>query len=157
MVGKTTFTVMPIDFKGLMVGADSEGSYVAGMDADKRQSWLDDKKGMNQEFARALIDEASEDGIRVQLPGNPAPFVIQPKIPFVEGGFFTYVVNKSSEVRMTVRITTEDGTMVDEISMHHSTGAGLTNPSSGGRLRSDCKGLGDWTAEYLATRVSPEG
>ena len=156
MIGKKAFTVMPIDFKGLLVGSKSEADYVASMeDAEKRESWLGDKKGMNQEFTRSLIDNASEDGIRVQMAGNPSPFVIQPKIEFVEGGFFTYIVNKNSEVRMVVRITTEDGTMVDEIVMTHSTGSGLTNPSSGGRLRSDAKALGNWRAEYLVARTAP--
>ena len=155
-VNQRTFAVLPIDYVGLEVGEKSEPDYLAEKDADTRQKWTGDKLGMNEEFAKHLMEEANEKGIRVTLATGPgsAPFIIRPAVRWLEPGFYVGVASGSSEVKMTVQITTPDGKILDEIQIKHGTGASLVNSAVGHRLRSDGAGLGDITAEYLEKRVS---
>jgi hypothetical protein len=156
MLGKKDFVVMPIDFSGLRVGEKDEAGYLAEKDAESRNNWLGDKAAMNEEFARALTGDAADRGIRVMGPDAKANFVIHPKISWLEPGFYAYAVNRNSEVRMTLVISDPNGTVIDEISMVHSTPASMTNPAVGNRLRDDAEGLGHYTGEYLGSRVYPE-
>jgi hypothetical protein len=153
MLGKGEFVVVPIDFTNLQVGDTTEAQWQADKDADQRQSWVGDKEAMNAEFAKSLMSVGAEEGVRVATPPATAPFVVHPKIPFIEPGFFTAFVNKASEVHMLVAITTPDGQALDEIALEHSTPSSLTNPGSGHRLRDDAEALGAYTGEYLGTRV----
>ena len=152
MYGATAFSVAPIDFNGLRVGEKSEAGYLAEKDQDTRDKWVGDKVAMNEEFLTSLMSRARDDGVQVS-PQPGAPFVIHPKVEWVEPGFYAYVASKPSEVHMTLRITTAEGVLVDEIILKHATGASLTNPSSGGRLRDDAEALGDYVGEYLGLRV----
>jgi len=151
------FSVLPIDFTGLYVGNKSEAEYLSGKEPEAQQSFIEDKRAMNEQYLQALIAAAGEAGIEVVPATGPAsaPFMIRPMIGFLEGGFYTYVANASSQVDMTVRITAPDGQVLDEIAMTHRTAATITNPSSGGRLRDDAEALGEITAKYLRTRVAP--
>jgi hypothetical protein len=155
-VNQRTFAVLPIDYIGLEVGEKSEPEYLAEKDAETRQNWTGDKLGMNEEYAKHLIEEANERGIRVTLATGPAsaPFIIRPAVRWLEPGFYVGVASGSSEVKMTVQITTPDGKVLDEIQMSHRTGASLVNSATGHRLRSDGAGLGEITAEYLEKRVT---
>lgn len=157
-VNAPRFSVVPTDFTGLLIGSKPEAVYLAEKDAGQQQSFAEDKAGINEEFVNALIKQAREAGIEVVLATGPndAPFQVHPSIQWVEPGFYAGIVAAPSQTRMTLRITTPDGTVLDEISMKHVTGASLLNPSSGGRLRSDGRGLGAWTAKYLNSRVHPE-
>ena len=156
MLGKGSFTVQPIDFTGLRVGEKTEASWLAEKDEEQRSSWLEDKKGMNDEFASNLINEAKDEGIQVSPPSQQAPFIVQPKVEWLEPGFYAYVAKRPSQMRMTVRISDANNNLVDEITLSHSTAAAMTNPSSGGRLRDDAEALGKYVARYLKSRVAPE-
>jgi len=154
LVGKTSFALNPIDFTGLRVGEKDEAGYLAEKDDDSKANWVGDKKGMNDEFAKACAAEASGMGIQV-MPGGKAEFVIQPKVSWIEPGFYAYVAAKASNVQMTVVIQDASGNVVDEITMEHATGASMTNPAVGNRLRDDAEALGAYMARYLQSRVSP--
>lgn len=156
-LGQSTFAVLPIDFTGLVVGSKPEQVYLAEKDADQQRSFLADKAAINEEFAKALMATAHDEGLTVVPATGPqsAPFMIRPYVSYVEGGFYVGVAAAPSEVRMTLRITTPDGRVLDEIAVNHKTGAGITRPSSGQRLRDDGEGLGEIVAKYLKTRVAP--
>jgi hypothetical protein len=157
-VNAPKFSVLPTDFTGLTIGEKPEAVYLGEKDAGQQQSFLGDKAGINEEFVNALIKQAREAGIEVVLASGPAdaPFVIHPSIQWVEPGYFAGVVGAPSQTRMKLQITAPDGRVLDEILMRHMTGASFIYASSGGRLRKDGQGLGEWSAKYLKTRVHPE-
>lgn len=156
LLNQNKFGMMPIDYTGLIVGEKSEADYLASKDEESRASWAGDKAGIDNEFNRVLTEKAAESGINVVKATGPgdAPFMIRPKVEFIEGGIYTYVYNKPSEVRMKVQITTPDGKVIDEIAIKHSTPASITNPAIGNRLRDDGEALGATMAQYLKVRVT---
>lgn len=156
-VGQTKFGVVPCDYAGLTVGEKTEQGYLAEKDEETRASWAGDKQGIDDEFTKVLIERAGGSGIEVVKATGPdaAPFMIKPKVEFIEPGIYTYVFNKSSLVRMKVQITTPDGKVLDEFVIKHGTPASLTNPAVGNRLRDDGEALGALTARYLESRVKP--
>lgn len=155
LLGKTQFVLKPIDFSGLRVGEKTEQGYLAEKDEETRGKWVGDKKAMNEEFANSLMAEARDNGIIVQM-GGEGEYTVEPKIPWLEPGFYVGVAAKNSETHMTLIIRDKAGQVVDEITMKHSTTANLTNPAVGNRLRDDAEGLGDYAARYLATRSKGE-
>lgn len=156
LLNQNKFGLMPIDYTGLIVGEKSEAEYLASKDEESRASWAGDKGGIDTEFGKVLMERATGAGINVVKATGPgdAPFMIRPKVEFIEGGIYTYVFNKASEVRMKVQITTPDGKVIDEIAIKHSTPASITNPAIGNRLRDDGEGLGAIMAQYLQVRVT---
>lgn len=156
LVNQNKFGLMPIDYTGLIVGEKSEAEYLASKDEESRASWAGDKGGIDTEFGKVLMEKATGAGINVVKATGPAdaPFMIRPKVEFIEGGIYTYVFNKPSEVRMKVQITTPDGKVIDEIAIKHGTPASITNPAIGNRLRDDGEALGAIMAQYLQFRVS---
>jgi hypothetical protein len=157
-INQRRFAVLPIDFTGLTIGEKSEAQYLAEKEPDTRASFQGDKVGMNEEFAKALIATARDEGIEVVMATGPAdaPFLVRPSVSWIEPGFYVGVASAPSRVAMMVRITTPDGRILDEVAMAHGTQSGLFNPSTGQRLRSDGAGLGRIVAQYLKSRVAPE-
>ena len=94
MLGQRNFTVMPIDFTGLRVGEKTEAGWLSEKDEEQRSSWLEDKKSMNDKFASELMSDAQDEGIAVSPPSQPAPFIVKPKIEWVEAGFYAVVASK---------------------------------------------------------------
>ncbi len=158
LAGQTKFGLMPVDYTGLIVGEKSEAEYLASKDEETRTSWVGDKGGIDTEFGKVLMEKASGAGINVVKATGPgdAPFMIRPKVEFIEPGIYTYVFNKASQVRMKIQITTPDGKVLDEIAIKHGTPASITNPAVGNRLRDDGEGLGAITAGYLKFRSTGE-
>jgi len=156
MLGQRDFVVMPIDFARLQVGGGSEASYLADKDTESRRSWAEDKATLNQVFASSLRGHAQENGIRVMPPSQAANFIIHPKVLFIEPGFYTYFVNRPSEVQMLVTITAADGTILDELTLGHGTPATMTTAAISHRLEEDAAALGSYAARYLTTRVTGE-
>jgi hypothetical protein len=155
LLGKTQFALKPIDFSGLRVGEKTEQGYLAEKDEDTRSSWVGDKRAMNDEFANKLMANARDNGIIVQIDG-PADFIVEPKVPWLEPGFYIGIASKNSETQMTLIIRDTAGKVVEEITMKHSTNASLTNPAVGNRLRDDAEALGAYAAQYLASRSRGE-
>lgn len=156
LLNQNKFGLMPIDYTGLIVGEKSEAEYLASKDEESRASWAGDKGGIDTEFGKVLTERATGAGITVVKATGPAdaPFMIRPKVEFIEGGIYTYVYNKASQVRMKVQITTPDGKVIDEIAIKHGTAASITNPAIGNRLRDDGEALGAIMAQYLQVRVT---
>lgn len=148
------FAVTPVDFSGLQVGGKSEASYLSEKDEDQRASFAADKVAMNEEFTRALLDEARARGIQVVLAtsANSAPFIIRPHIGWLEPGYYIGIASAPSEVSLNLVITTPNGLRIDEIEARHQTSSGMFNPASGTRLRSDASALGAIVAQYIDER-----
>jgi len=157
-VGSPRFEVAALDSKGLLVGEMSEEQYLASKDEAQRASFLEDKAAMAERFQAGFTDAATDAGLGV---GAGAPFVVRPRLVFVEPGFYAVLASGASQARMRVAITTADGKVLDEIELAHSTdsrngmsvGGISTNPSSGGRLRADAEAIGAAVGEYLAERA----
>lgn len=154
LLGQKSFAVKAIDYTGLRVGEKTEEGYLAEKDAESRGNWSGDKTGMNDEFFNKLREVAKDGGIDV-VPGTDAEYVIEPRVPWIEPGFYAVVASKPSEVQMIVRIT-KGGQVVDEIELKHNTGASMTNPAVGNRLRDDAEAIGAYVGEYLVQRTSGE-
>lgn len=156
LLNQNKFGMMPVDYTGLIVGEKSEAEYLASKDEETRASWAGDKAAIDTEFNKVLTERAQASGITVVKATGPgdAPFMIRPKVEFIEGGIYTYVYNKPSQVRMKVQITTPDGKVIDEIAIKHGTPASITNPAVGNRLRDDGEALGAIMAQYLQFRVT---
>lgn len=154
LLGQKNFAVAPVNFEGLMVGDGSEAEYMADKDAEEKNNWVQTKVEMNEVFRAALMAEGAEDGLQIVGPPAKAPFIIQPKITWLEPGLFTAIsfATWGSEVKMTLVITKEDGTVVDEILLEHGTDSTMFTPAKKQRLKSDATGLGGLTARYVGTR-----
>ncbi|XXX74457.1 hypothetical protein WMF30_43100 [Sorangium sp. So ce134] len=153
--GKGRFGVVPVSFHALVVGDVSEADWMADKDAEQRQSWQEDKAGINEQFAEALMAEAaSEDAIVVKaMSAADAPFFIRANVTSYEPGIFTGVFNKDTLLKATVQFTDPAGVVLDEVLFETAAPASLMNPSSGGRAREAAKQLGKLTGMYLLHRV----
>lgn len=157
-VAQKQFAVLPVDFTGLQVGEKTELAYLEEKDVESKANWAGDKLGINEEFSKQLIAHAADKGIAVVPATGPgsAPFVIRPKVAWLEPGYYVGVSGGASQVRMTVQITAPDGQILDEILVSHGTQGSLYNPAVGTRLRKDGAELGETVAAYLFHRVSGE-
>lgn len=153
-LGQKKFAVLPVDYTGLSVGDKDEASYLAEKDDETRSSWAGDKLGLNDEFAKKLMEEARAAGIEVVKATGPAdaPYLIRPHVAWIEPGFYIGISGGASDVKMTLQITSPDGRILDEIQLEHRTGGTVSEASTGQRLRSDGEGLGEAAAGYLAFR-----
>jgi len=157
-INQSRFSVLPVDFRGLEVGAKPESLYLAEKSEEQRQSFLGDKAGLNEEFTGALIKQARELGLDVVLATGPndAPFQIRPSVSWLEPGWYIGIMSAPSQVKMMLQIVLPDGRVLDEIRIQHGTNGSIIDAASGTRLRSDGRGLGALSAIYLNSRVRPE-
>jgi hypothetical protein len=163
-MGQRRFSVLPIDYAGLMIGRKPEPVYLSEKDPKQQASFAEDKAALNERFLETLQGISRETGIDVVPATGPgdAPFQIRPTVSFIEPGFYGGVVSMPSMVHMTVRIVTPDGKVLDEIALAHGTspGSGVAiggvsipaYPASGARLRKDGEELGHIVAKYLKAR-----
>jgi hypothetical protein len=164
-LGQRRFSVLPIDYTGLMIGNKPEPVYLGEKDPQQRASFLEDKAALNDRFLELLRARAREGNVEVVPATGPAdaPFMIKPHVGFIEPGFYAGVAGARSMVQMNVRILAPDGRVLDEIELTHGTdprsGVSIggfaipSNPSSGGRLRKDGEALGGLVGAYVLTRV----
>jgi hypothetical protein len=157
-VNQRKFAVAPVDYTGLRVGDKDEAGYLSEKDAEAQGNWVGDKQGLNSEFATNLMARALEHGITVVPATGPesAPFIIKPRVGWLEPGYYIGISARSSQVKMSVQITAPDGTVLDEIMIEHGTGGSIQNAAVGTRLREDGENLGKRLGEYLQSRVNPE-
>ncbi|WP_437575147.1 hypothetical protein [Sorangium sp. So ce887] len=154
--GKGRLAVVPVAFLALEVGDVSEADWMAEKDAEQRQSWQEDKAGINEQFTEALMAEAaSEDAIVVKaISAADAPFFVRANVTFYEPGVFTGVFNMATHLKATVQITDPAGRVLDEILIEAASPATLFNPSTGGRARDAARQLGKLAGRYVNHRVS---
>lgn len=164
-IGQRRFAVLPVTYNNLVVGSTPEASYLSEKDGEKWASWQADKGKINEEFTRALIEQAASTSIQVVLASGPqdARFFIRPNVTMIEPGFFTGVgVQRSTEIRMTVRITDPLGFVLDEVLLEKSVqpsddilSAAISGTvTSSARLKQAAEDLGQIMGLYLRHRVS---
>ena len=166
-VGQRHFALMPIDYVGLFILDQREDQYLASKDADEHQRFVADKESINEEFTKALVARAQEEDIEITPTDSPtsASFVLKPYIGYMNPGFYAVVSSAPSQIRMTLRITTPDGRVLDEVQFSSRTASPIPNTNlssaeadmlkSGGRWREDARVIGAYAARYLASRVNP--
>lgn len=166
-VNQRYFAVLPVDYTGLRVGDRSEAAYLSDKDPDEQQSFFNDKVAIDEEFAKALIERAKEEGIEVAQASGPtsAPFLLRPYIGYLDPGYYAVVSSRPSHLMLTLRITTPDGKVLDEVqfsSRTHAPNPGTLAGSAdadkltiGGRWREDARVVGALAGRYLASRVDP--
>ncbi|HRI64912.1 MAG TPA: hypothetical protein PK156_11750 [Polyangium sp.] len=154
MVAQREFFVAPVGYVGLMVGDKSEAQYLAGKDGEQQQSFLNDKAETAKNMTELLIATAGEGGVIVHpIAGGGGPFVLVPNITFVEPGNFNGFVNIPTTVEMRLRIIDAQQQPIDEVIFRATVPASMMNPSSGGRMHTAGKNLGEQAAQYLLSRT----
>ncbi len=151
------FAIAPMDSSELHVGKKTESEFLAGKDQDVRQRFLEDKKTVTDIYVQELTAEANLAKIAILKSDetSSAPFIIRPSLKLLQGGFYSPTKSAPSAVEMTVKITTPDGKVLDEITLSHSTPASMTNASSTSRLHDDAEALAEITVDYLKSRITP--
>jgi hypothetical protein len=154
MAAQTEFLVAPVGYVGLMVGDKTEAQYLSGKDSEQQQSFLNDKAETAKNMTELLMATAAEGGVRVRpATGEGGPFVLVPNITFLEPGNFNGFVNIATTVEMRLRIIDAQQQPVDEVIFRATIPASMMNPSSGGRMHSAGKNLGEQAAQYLLSRT----
>lgn len=164
-INQRRFAVLPVTYDNLLVGTTPEASYLSEKDGEKWRSWQQDKARINEQFTRALIERAASSSIQVVLASGSqdARFFIRPNVTMIEPGFFTGVgVQKSTEIKMTVRITDPIGLVLDEVLIHAAVqpsgdilSAAISGTvTSGAHLGQAAEDLGRIMSLYVRHRVS---
>lgn len=154
MMGAKEFLLAPVSYVGLKVGTLSEAEYLASKDQESQQSFLGDKAEAAKNLSDVLIAKAAQGGVSVRPAAEtPGSFVLRPNITFVEPGTFTGFVNIATTVEMRLEIVDAQQQVVDEVIFKADIQPSLSNPSSGGRMHSAGKNLGDQTAQYILARA----
>jgi hypothetical protein len=157
LLGQKQFVVAPVDFSKLTVGAKPEAQYLSEKSPEDRQGWEQAKAAFQEEFDKAIRASGTAAGLNIGLGESGAPFVIRPKVDYIEPGYYAYVSSGSSGVKVSMKITSADGKDVDEVLLEHHTAASMGNASVQSRVRGDGEGMGNQAAEYVAQRVGSKG
>jgi hypothetical protein len=158
-LGKKEFAVLPVDYKDLKIGEKTEQEYRDSKEAKTEGKFDGDKEAVSEKLIAAMKAQAKDEGLRVDSAAGEvkAPFIVKPWVQFMEPGFYAYMVNRNSEMRVRVTIETADGKELDVIELTHETPASMgPNISAGGRWRSDADWIGDAIGEYLIMRSTGE-
>jgi hypothetical protein len=152
--GMITLQVKPIDFTNLRVGEKTEAQWLADKDPDAQASHAGDKAGMSEDFTAKITETVAERNMRV-ADGPGAQLVIQPRVPWLEPGYWaTGWASKSAEIDIVVTISLPDGTVLDEIK---TRAEGVVGFSTGERLRWAAKVAGEAVGQYIVQRASGQG
>jgi hypothetical protein len=145
-----SFKVAPLVFAGMQVGAKTEAGYLAGKDQQSQSSWEGDKQAMADIFMQEL---AAGVGGLVNPNGR---YVIEPRVNFIEPGFYVGVAAGDAEVQMSVQIKDDKGAVLDIFELGVRVHANLSNASVGQRLRAAAGRLGNIVVTYLTDRTQPQ-
>jgi hypothetical protein len=150
-LNQRSFAVLPVDFTGYLVGGKTEAEYLSAKEPDTQSSFQADKASINEFFTEVLTAKASHAGLQIVKATGPqsAPFQIRPSLVWLEPGYYVGVSARPAELKMIVRLTDANGTVLDEIEEHETAGGMAT----GERLRRAAEKLGDTAAAYLMSRV----
>jgi hypothetical protein len=156
LVGQTHFAVAPLDFSDLKVGKERESEYVARKGAGFHRKWLDDKQAMNALFVQQLTSRASYRAIRISETASDAPFVIRPRVTYLQRGYFGGAAQQRARLKAVVNITRDNGDLVDQIvvtEIVENVEDEHLNITAGARKRRLAEKLGAHTAQYVQARV----
>jgi hypothetical protein len=155
LLGQKNFVVIKPDFSKLTVGAKSEAEYLSEKSDEDKAGWAEAKGKLEGEYIAGLRGAAANEGIQVAEQGE-APYVIKPRVDFIEPGYYAFVSARASHVRMTVQIQAPDGKLVDEFIVEHGTAASMAKPRVFDRVGVDGEALGAYSGQYLGVRTRPQ-
>jgi hypothetical protein len=149
-LNRRDFALVPIAFAGLHVGAKTEEEYLAGKTPDEQRAFYASKTTLNDAYTRSLRASAAESGVHIVTgtARQTPPFLIQPTVTDLDLGAGE---SWPSEVKMVVRLSAIDGTVLDTIELANRSRVG----TGGARIHNDGLELGKTMASYLKTRVGP--
>ena len=149
-LGNASFKVAPPVFAGMQVGAKTEAGYLAGKDQQSWSSWEGDKQAMANIFLQELVA-----GARGRVNSN-GRFVIEPRVSFIEPGFYVGIAAGDAEVQMSVQIKDDRGALLDVFDLGVRVRANLAHVSIGQRLREAAGRLANIVVIYLNDRTHPQ-
>lgn len=153
LVGKSAFALEELHFEAVSIGGKTETAYLADKEEKSRQSWQTDKTEAVRIFADKL--RAGTRGVTFTDPATPgAQFVVRVLVTYWEPGSYAVVLNIPSEMRLSMTVADDKGSVVDEVAFKRQIGATMTSPSSGDRMRTAAELLGNDVASYLNTRIA---
>lgn len=152
-VGTKEFALEPMHFEDMTVGEKVESKYLATKDDEQKKSWEADKKAFDSQFKESLASSLPE--AQFKDGKEKLPFLIRPRVMYIEPGFYAVTASLSTEVRITIEILNDQNEVIEIINLRKSVPGTLNNPSVGGRLKTAAEGLGEQAAQYLRTRIFP--
>jgi hypothetical protein len=149
LFGHCQLTFENVDASHLMVGGKTVQQY---RDEKKDESVASFDTDVVESYA-LFVRAASE-----RVPGAivpVAPFAIRPHFTYWEPGFYAGIVSSDSVAEYGVEIVDRaSGRVLDDVGVRVVVGAGLANPSSGGRMRTAGSALGRSFGRYLQDRCN---
>ncbi len=156
LAGARALAVQAVDFSMLRVGEKSQAEYLASKDAGQQESFRADLGAMNQNFFERLHEATTGLTLHPGPAAGGPPLLVRPVVTWIEPGFYAGIVASPTRVELTLQVLDRANAVLDEIRVEVSVPADITNPSSGGRLRSAANALGRICAGYLRQRTGLE-
>ena len=156
--GQKQFVLEPIRFVDLFVDGRRESDFLAARKGDaSKKSWESDKEGINERFHASLAQRAEKSGISILNAAGAAPFTIRPTVSRIETGYYRIPAYTAiTRIMMKVELIDAKGVVQDEIYVEHGVAFdAIANPSTGGRMRTAAKAIGNKAGLYLRKRVAP--
>jgi len=150
------FSVEPIHFEGMLVGNETEESWMARKTPEQQASYQQDRQAMVDGFVERVASRSPSMNIIAGPPPTPDTFIVRPHMVFLEPGFFAYFVNRATRVRMNVQLLSQQGQVLDEFIVEDAVAANIYNPSTGGRMRTAAVHLANYVARYLRDRTGAQ-
>jgi hypothetical protein len=152
-VGKSQFTVEPLNFEHAQIGdKPNEQAFLADKEQKEKDDWDAAKKTVNASFTSGM----AQSGSGLQL-GDGAPFVVRPIVTFADPGKYAVVYARSTQVTMSLQILDASNQQVlDEIGISSAVGASLYDPTANHRMGEAAEELGKLAGMYMKRRITPE-
>jgi hypothetical protein len=138
----------PIRYVNPLMGGRTEADFLAEKNEEDQAQYINAKVALEAEFLARFRARAQRVGMQVQTgAASGSAFVVHPEVTFIEPGFYP----RRAQMRLTLKVTTGRGNLVDEVTFRVSTGFGLgTRVAS--RLIAMGAELGTHAGKYLAVR-----
>ena len=152
-LGNKTFSYQPIDFTNLRVGDSTEEAWMSDKDPEVLAEWQVDKKSISDVFFQSVREQVADEGITID--DQAAQYTLEAKIDWLEPGWYAFVVNRPSLVRLRFRVLDRNGTVIDEILVASSTAPRLLDGTvkMAVRLRRDAGKMAGNAARFLRERI----
>ena len=121
MTKAAAFSVQPIRMDPLIVDGKSEAEYRSSKAPDAVASWDADKKSVNDEFLKSLMETAQDYAIEVTESSASAPFTIVPTIHAIDTGYYRIPAwNAVTKISVNLKIMDKQGAVLDEFAVENS-------------------------------------
>ncbi len=153
LAGKTSVALAAMDFGTVQVNGKPETDFLAKKDDAGKKQWDDAKKGIDEEFTKALNEMGKGLTVAPQASAQNATLIVKPIATYIDPGYYAVFSQNPSILRVTFQVTGADGTVLDEIELQNRTPGDVTWATDERRLRKDGQRIGWELAKYLVTRT----